>query len=134
MNCSPPGSSVHGDSPGKNTGVGCHALLQTIFLTQGSISGVMSAAQVGRFFTTSTAWEAHFPHYLFILHRINSVLSYVQHGFSSTVSLFPSLKSLPISPSFHIISLKFLFKLIYLFYVCFPILYMWFPEKLHIVE
>ena len=32
---SPPGSSVHGDSPGKNTGVGCHALLQGIFLTQG---------------------------------------------------------------------------------------------------
>ena len=28
MVCSPPGSSVHGDSPGKNTGVGCHALLQ----------------------------------------------------------------------------------------------------------
>ena len=25
--CSPPGSSVHGDSPGKSTGVGCHALL-----------------------------------------------------------------------------------------------------------
>ena len=23
MNCSPPGSSVHGDSLGKNTGVGC---------------------------------------------------------------------------------------------------------------
>ena len=36
MDCSPPGSSVHGDSPGKNTGVGCHALLQGIFLTQGS--------------------------------------------------------------------------------------------------
>ena len=28
MNCSPPGFSVHGDSPGKNTGVSCHALLQ----------------------------------------------------------------------------------------------------------
>ena len=28
MDYSPPGSSVHGDSPGKNTGVGCHALLQ----------------------------------------------------------------------------------------------------------
>ena len=28
MDCSPPGSSVHGDSPGKNTVVGCHALLQ----------------------------------------------------------------------------------------------------------
>ena len=25
MDCSLPGSSVHGDSPGKNTGVGCHA-------------------------------------------------------------------------------------------------------------
>ena len=24
--CSPPGPSDHGDSPGKNTGVGCHAL------------------------------------------------------------------------------------------------------------
>ena len=36
MDCSPPGSSVHGDSPGKNTGVGCHALFQGIFLTQGS--------------------------------------------------------------------------------------------------
>ena len=33
---SPPGSSVHGDSPGKNTGVGCHALLQGIVPTQGS--------------------------------------------------------------------------------------------------
>ena len=32
---SPPGSSIHGDSPGKNTGVGYHALLQGIFLTQG---------------------------------------------------------------------------------------------------
>ena len=29
MNCSPPGSSVHVDSPGKFlAGVGCHALLQ----------------------------------------------------------------------------------------------------------
>ena len=30
MDCSLPGSSVHGDSPGKNTGVGCCALLQGI--------------------------------------------------------------------------------------------------------
>ena len=34
MDCSPPGSSVHGDSPGKNNGVGCHTLLQGIFPTQ----------------------------------------------------------------------------------------------------
>ena len=35
MNCSPSGSSIHGDSPGKDTGVGCHALLQGTFPTQG---------------------------------------------------------------------------------------------------
>ena len=34
MDCSLLGSSVSGDSPGKNTGVGCHALLQGIFPTQ----------------------------------------------------------------------------------------------------
>ena len=31
--CSTSGCSVHGDSPGKNTGVGCHAPLQCIFPT-----------------------------------------------------------------------------------------------------
>ena len=35
MNCSPPGSSVHGISHILN-GMGCHFLLQVIFLTQGS--------------------------------------------------------------------------------------------------
>ena len=33
--------SVHGDSPGKNTRVGCHALLQGIFPTQGSNPGLL---------------------------------------------------------------------------------------------
>ena len=36
MDCGPPDSSVHGDSPGKDSGVGCHALLQGIFPTQGA--------------------------------------------------------------------------------------------------
>ena len=36
MDGSLPGSSVHGDSPGKNTGMDCLALLQGIFPTQGS--------------------------------------------------------------------------------------------------
>ena len=40
VDCCPPGSSVHGDSPGKNTGVGCLALLQGIFPTQGSNPGL----------------------------------------------------------------------------------------------
>ena len=37
--CSLPASSVHGDSPGKNAGVGNHALLQGIFPTRGSNPG-----------------------------------------------------------------------------------------------
>ena len=41
MGCSPPGSSVHWYSPGKNTGVGCHGLLQGIFPTQGSNPGLL---------------------------------------------------------------------------------------------
>ena len=39
MDCSPPGSSVHG-TPGKNTGTDCHFLLQGIFLTQGLNPGL----------------------------------------------------------------------------------------------
>ena len=34
------------DSPGKNTGVGCHALLQMIFLTQGQNAGVLNHRQI----------------------------------------------------------------------------------------
>ena len=40
MDYSLPGPSVHRDSPGKNTGVGCHALLQGIFPIQGSNPGL----------------------------------------------------------------------------------------------
>ena len=41
MDCSLPGPSVHGDSPDKNTGVGCHAFLQAIFPVQGSNPGLL---------------------------------------------------------------------------------------------
>ena len=51
MNCSPPGSSVHGASPGKSTGVGCHALRQGISPTQGLNPGL--------------------PHYMWILYHLN---------------------------------------------------------------
>ena len=51
MDYSPPGSSVHGDSPGKNTGVGCHALLWGIFPTQVSNPGL--------------------PHYIWILYHLS---------------------------------------------------------------
>ena len=42
----PTGSSVCGDSPGKNTGVGCHALLQGILPTQGSNPGLLQCRQI----------------------------------------------------------------------------------------
>ena len=73
-NCSLPGSSVHGDSPGKNAGVGCHALLQGIFAhlqgifpTQGLNPGV--------------------PHCMWILYYLNHqgnprILEWVAYLFS----------------------------------------------------
>ena len=41
IDSSSPGSSVPGVSPGKNTGVSCHALLQGIFPMQGSNPGLL---------------------------------------------------------------------------------------------
>ena len=49
--CSLSGSTIHGDSPGKNTGVGCHALFQGIFSTQG--------------------WNPGLPHCGHILYRLS---------------------------------------------------------------
>ena len=46
MVCSLPGSSVHGDSPGKNTREGCHVLLQGIFPTQGLNPGLQHCKQI----------------------------------------------------------------------------------------
>ena len=44
---------------GKNTGVGCHALLQGIFLTQGLSPHLFTSSSLaGGFFTTSTTWKA----------------------------------------------------------------------------
>ena len=41
MDYSPSGSSVHGDSIDKNTGVGCHTLFQEIVPTQGLNPGLL---------------------------------------------------------------------------------------------
>ena len=46
MDCSLPGSSVHGSSPGKNTEVSCHAPLQGIFQTEGLSSGLLLCRQI----------------------------------------------------------------------------------------
>ena len=46
MDYSLPDSSVHGLSSGKNTGMGCHALLLRIFPTQGSNPGLLHCRQI----------------------------------------------------------------------------------------
>ena len=43
---SPPGSYVHGDSPGMNAEVGSHSLLQGIFPTQGSNPGLLHCRRI----------------------------------------------------------------------------------------
>ena len=55
MAWSPPGSSVYGDSPGKSTGVGYHALLQVIFQSSDQTQVFPIA---GRFFTVWATREA----------------------------------------------------------------------------
>ena len=46
LDCSLTGSSVHGDSPGTDTGVGGHSLLQRIFPTQGMNPGLLHCRQI----------------------------------------------------------------------------------------
>ena len=66
MDCSPPASSVHG-FPAKNTGAGCHFLLQGIFPNPG-IRPVCPAL-AGGFFTAET------PRKLFLGHGVPQVSS-----------------------------------------------------------
>ena len=66
MDYSPPGSYVHGNSPGKNTGVGSLSLLQGIFPTQESNPGPPHCRQIftdcheGSPDTTIDAWNIYF--------------------------------------------------------------------------
>ena len=60
MDCNPSGSSAHGESPGKNTGVGCQALLHGIIPTQGLNPCLLSPVLAGKLFTTIATWEALF--------------------------------------------------------------------------
>ena len=54
----PPCSSCPWKSLGKNTGVGCHALLQETSDPGMEPRSLTSAALAGGFFTTTTTWEA----------------------------------------------------------------------------
>ena len=59
MDCSSPDTSVNGNFPGKNTGVGCHFLLQGIFLTQGLNSCLLLLLhwQVDSLYQDTNNWD-----------------------------------------------------------------------------
>ena len=71
--CSPPGSSVHGDSPGKKTGVSCYALLQ------GNEPGIKlrSSCIAGRFFSSEPIGKLQF---LITKHNLLSEWQYMMQG------------------------------------------------------
>ena len=88
------------DSPGKNTRVGCHALLQGIFLTQGSKPCLLRIPVfTGRFFTTSANWEARGMMYI-LQNEVAKVLTHevnCRARIHSQPGLF-SITSLSLSP------------------------------------
>ena len=61
MDCSPPGSSIHGDSAGKNSGMGCHALCQGIFPTQGLNLWCLPCGSAGKESTYNLGDLGSFP-------------------------------------------------------------------------
>ena len=71
MDCSPP---VHGDSPGKNTGVGCQALLQGIFLTQGLNPHLL-----------------HYSRILYSLNHLGSQSASILNNYSTSTSFLTSM-------------------------------------------
>ena len=63
--CSPPGSPRPWSFAGKNTGVGCHFLLQVIFPTQGSNPSLAHCRQMLHHLSYQGS-----PHYLMKIHQI----------------------------------------------------------------
>ena len=90
MDCSRPGSSVRGDSPGKNTGVGSHALLQGIFSTQGSNPGLLHCRRIPYHLSHQGRYTSGFNYHLLLGNT--SGLSFVISTF--THSCFKKLKFL----------------------------------------
>ena len=80
---SPPGSSVRGILPGKNTGVGCHALLKGTFPTQG-LNLVLLQWQAGSLLLSHEGS----PHLYYRYDRIIPAQSwfYCKHSFPKIVN------------------------------------------------
>ena len=67
MDCSSPGFSVHGDSPGKNIGVGWHVFLQGIFPNQGWNLRLLWLLLCRQILDHLAMWEAPLLGYLLII-------------------------------------------------------------------
>ena len=60
MDCSLPGISIHGDSPGRNTGVGCYVFLQGIFpILVSHIAGRFSTVWASRVALSNMVWSIY---------------------------------------------------------------------------
>ena len=81
MDYSPPGSSIHGDSPGKNTGVGCHAFLQGICPTQGSNPGFLHCRRSHLSHWGSPLDSMYMHKYILVFLFLNSFTLYNRLGY-----------------------------------------------------
>ena len=87
IDCGPLDSSVHEISPGKNTGVSSHSLLQVIFLTQGSNPGLLHCRHVLYHLSYQGSWRLKNPR----KSDIKSLGNSIQGLFSVKVHIFIKL-------------------------------------------
>ena len=123
MDYSHPGSSVHGIFQARNTGVGCHFLLQGIFLSQGLNPLLLSLLHWQEDFYHQATWETILDF---------DILSNILSLFSSFVSyLYVKLDILSLDPffrSFSFLQLCLTFYLLFLLiYYLFIIAYLVYP-------
>ena len=114
MNCGLPGSSVHGDSLDKKTGVGCHALLQGIFPTQGSNPSPTMQEHIFTIWDnreTQEYWSGSLLHDKFPTQGSNPCLLHLLHWRAGSLPLshLVSIKTVP--PWWHLNSTLFTFLL-----------------------
>ena len=79
MDCSPLGSFCPWNSPGRNTGVGCHSLLQGIFLNQRLNPGLLHSRQILYHLShQGSPWYIYFQRYsLCVCFSISGILLYM---------------------------------------------------------
>ena len=112
------------DSPGKNIGVGCQALLQGNLSDRGTeLSSLMSPALAGGFFNTSATWEGSTPVLFYIYVKRIYILLMILFHYCKILNIVPCAIQISLLTCF-IYSLVFmlipnsLFILLHLVLVC----------------